>query len=89
MPYAQAYAGWQFGQFAGQLGDGRVVNLFEVLKLYQMARIATNTKSIKGAGKHLSLDLRMVRPCCGHLSENTLYQNIYMQLEYQLREPLH
>ncbi|CAK9437067.1 uncharacterized protein LODBEIA_P15120 [Lodderomyces beijingensis] len=32
MPYAQAYAGWQFGQFAGQLGDGRVVNLFEIPK---------------------------------------------------------
>ncbi|GEQ71472.1 hypothetical protein JCM33374_g5156 [Metschnikowia sp. JCM 33374] len=31
-PYAQAYAGWQFGQFAGQLGDGRVHNLFEVVK---------------------------------------------------------
>lgn len=30
--YAQAYAGWQFGQFAGQLGDGRVVNLFDVPK---------------------------------------------------------
>ncbi|KAK6463008.1 hypothetical protein DFJ63DRAFT_286107 [Scheffersomyces coipomensis] len=29
-PYSQAYAGWQFGQFAGQLGDGRVVNLFEI-----------------------------------------------------------
>lgn len=32
VPYAQAYAGWQFGQFAGQLGDGRVHNLFEVDK---------------------------------------------------------
>ncbi|KAM9899752.1 hypothetical protein OXX79_005557 [Metschnikowia pulcherrima] len=31
-PYSQAYAGWQFGQFAGQLGDGRVHNLFEVPK---------------------------------------------------------
>lgn len=31
-PYCQAYAGWQFGQFAGQLGDGRVHNLFEVEK---------------------------------------------------------
>ncbi|KAK6455600.1 uncharacterized protein RJT20DRAFT_128892 [Scheffersomyces xylosifermentans] len=31
-PYAQAYTGWQFGQFAGQLGDGRVCNLFEVPK---------------------------------------------------------
>lgn len=31
-PYSQAYAGWQFGQFAGQLGDGRVHNLFEIPK---------------------------------------------------------
>lgn len=31
-PYSQAYAGWQFGQFAGQLGDGRVHNLFELKK---------------------------------------------------------
>ncbi|EMG49690.1 FMP40 Protein adenylyltransferase SelO [Candida maltosa Xu316] len=52
MPYAQAYAGWQFGQFAGQLGDGRVVNLFEVPKpkpdgenrdVYEL--------QLKGAGK--------------------------------------
>lgn len=28
-PYAQAYAGFQFGVWAGQLGDGRVINLFE------------------------------------------------------------
>ncbi|ANB11714.1 Fmp40p [Sugiyamaella lignohabitans] len=28
-PWAQAYAGWQFGQWAGQLGDGRAVSLFE------------------------------------------------------------
>lgn len=28
-PWAQAYAGWQFGQWAGQLGDGRVISLFE------------------------------------------------------------
>lgn len=31
-PYSQAYAGWQFGQFAGQLGDGRVASLFEIPK---------------------------------------------------------
>lgn len=31
-PYSQAYAGWQFGQFAGQLGDGRVHTLFEIEK---------------------------------------------------------
>lgn len=29
-PYSMAYAGFQFGQFAGQLGDGRVVNLFDI-----------------------------------------------------------
>ncbi|KAG5360029.1 UPF0061 protein [Yarrowia sp. C11] len=28
-PYAQAYAGWQFGEWAGQLGDGRALSLFE------------------------------------------------------------
>ncbi|KAK9470128.1 uncharacterized protein V1510DRAFT_370893 [Dipodascopsis tothii] len=28
-PWAQAYGGWQFGQWAGQLGDGRVVTLFD------------------------------------------------------------
>lgn len=30
-PYAMAYAGHQFGNWAGQLGDGRAINLFEVL----------------------------------------------------------
>ncbi|GME72268.1 unnamed protein product [Ambrosiozyma monospora] len=29
-PYSTAYAGYQFGEFAGQLGDGRVVNLFDI-----------------------------------------------------------
>ena len=29
-PYSLAYAGFQFGNFAGQLGDGRVTNLFEL-----------------------------------------------------------
>lgn len=28
-PWAQAYAGYQFGQWAGQLGDGRALSLFE------------------------------------------------------------
>lgn len=28
-PWAQAYAGWQFGEWVGQLGDGRVISLFE------------------------------------------------------------
>ena len=30
-PYAQCYGGHQFGQWAGQLGDGRAINLGEVL----------------------------------------------------------
>jgi uncharacterized protein YdiU (UPF0061 family) len=30
--YAMAYAGHQFGNWAGQLGDGRAINLFEVEK---------------------------------------------------------
>lgn len=46
-PYSQAYAGYQFGQFAGQLGDGRVVNLFQIEgedgKRYEI--------QLKGSGK--------------------------------------
>lgn len=55
-PYAQAYAGWQFGQFAGQLGDGRVHNLFEVPKSSDvvLATFAKNRKKyevqLKGSG---------------------------------------
>ena len=30
-PYAMAYAGHQFGNWAGQLGDGRAINLFELV----------------------------------------------------------
>ncbi len=30
-PYAQCYAGHQFGNWAGQLGDGRAINLGEVI----------------------------------------------------------
>ncbi|WP_282041436.1 protein adenylyltransferase SelO [Winogradskyella flava] len=45
-PYAMAYAGHQFGNWAGQLGDGRAINLFEV---------EHNTKrwalQLKGAGE--------------------------------------
>ena len=29
-PFAMDYAGHQFGNWAGQLGDGRAINLFEV-----------------------------------------------------------
>lgn len=38
-----AYAGFQFGNFAGQLGDGRVINLFKADGKYEL--------QLKGAGK--------------------------------------
>jgi protein adenylyltransferase len=45
-PFAMAYSGHQFGNWAGQLGDGRAIALFEVMH---------NSKSwmlqLKGAGK--------------------------------------
>lgn len=60
MPYAQTYAGWQFGQFAGQLGDGRVTNLFELEKFDGMDTSKANQLlpqrakyevQLKGSGK--------------------------------------
>ncbi len=45
-PYAMCYAGHQFGNWAGQLGDGRAINLFEV------AQNKKNWKlQLKGAGE--------------------------------------
>jgi uncharacterized protein YdiU (UPF0061 family) len=45
-PYAMAYAGHQFGNWAGQLGDGRAINLFEILNNNQRW-----TLQLKGAGE--------------------------------------
>jgi uncharacterized protein YdiU (UPF0061 family) len=45
-PYAMAYAGHQFGNWAGQLGDGRAINLFEVLHNNQHWAL-----QLKGAGE--------------------------------------
>lgn len=45
-PYAMAYAGHQFGQWAGQLGDGRAINLVEVV--YKGKHWALQ---LKGAGE--------------------------------------
>ncbi len=45
-PYAMAYAGHQFGNWAGQLGDGRAINLFEVVNNNKRWAI-----QLKGAGK--------------------------------------
>ncbi|WP_426431482.1 protein adenylyltransferase SelO [Winogradskyella sp. HB-48] len=44
--YAMAYAGHQFGNWAGQLGDGRAINLFEVV--HDKKRWALQ---LKGAGE--------------------------------------
>ena len=45
-PFAMAYAGHQFGNWAGQLGDGRAINLFEILHNNQRW-----TLQLKGAGE--------------------------------------
>ncbi len=46
-PYAMCYGGHQFGQWGGQLGDGRAINLGEVVNAQQ----AHWTLQLKGAGK--------------------------------------
>tara|TARA_R100000306_G_scaffold60810_2_gene61813 strand:+ start:65549 stop:67138 length:1590 start_codon:yes stop_codon:yes gene_type:complete len=46
-PYAACYGGHQFGNWAGQLGDGRVINLGEILAPDQQAW----TLQLKGAGR--------------------------------------
>jgi serine/tyrosine/threonine adenylyltransferase len=45
-PFAMCYAGHQFGNWAGQLGDGRAINLFEIENNNQFFNL-----QIKGAGK--------------------------------------
>lgn len=46
-PYALCYGGHQFGQWAGQLGDGRAINLFEI----KTQQLGYQTLQLKGAGK--------------------------------------
>ncbi|MDW3218701.1 MAG: YdiU family protein [Acidimicrobiales bacterium] len=45
-PHAMAYAGHQFGNFAGQLGDGRAITLGEVVTSHH----GRQTLQLKGAG---------------------------------------
>ena len=45
-PYALSYAGHQFGNWAGQLGDGRAINLFEIINNDKRF-----TLQLKGAGE--------------------------------------
>ncbi|RKF75323.1 UPF0061 protein C20G4.05c [Golovinomyces cichoracearum] len=46
-PWAQCYGGWQFGVWAGQLGDGRVISLFEITNPNTNLRYELQ---LKGAG---------------------------------------
>ncbi|KAE8145712.1 hypothetical protein BDV25DRAFT_164037 [Aspergillus avenaceus] len=47
-PWAQCYGGWQFGSWAGQLGDGRAISLFESTNLKTNMRFELQ---LKGAGR--------------------------------------
>ncbi|KAI0998139.1 Protein adenylyltransferase [Podosphaera aphanis] len=46
-PWAQCYGGWQFGVWAGQLGDGRAISLFEITNQNTNVRYELQ---LKGAG---------------------------------------
>lgn len=46
-PWAQCYGGWQFGSWAGQLGDGRAISLFETTNPATKRRYELQ---LKGAG---------------------------------------
>ena len=46
-PWAQCYGGWQFGSWAGQLGDGRAISLFETTNPTTKRRYELQ---LKGAG---------------------------------------
>ena len=47
-PWAQCYGGWQFGSWAGQLGDGRAISLFESTNPETKRRYEVQ---LKGAGR--------------------------------------
>jgi serine/tyrosine/threonine adenylyltransferase len=47
-PWAQCYGGWQFGSWAGQLGDGRAISLFESTNPETKKRCEIQ---LKGAGR--------------------------------------
>ena len=47
-PWAQCYGGWQFGSWAGQLGDGRAISLFETTNPETKVRYELQ---LKGAGR--------------------------------------
>jgi uncharacterized protein YdiU (UPF0061 family) len=50
-PYAMNYGGHQFGQWAGQLGDGRAINLGQYLVIDGSTKSQFVTLQLKGAGQ--------------------------------------
>lgn len=51
-PWAQCYGGYQFGQWAGQLGDGRAISLFETEKKIKKEPWPERYElQLKGAGR--------------------------------------
>ncbi|TGZ82934.1 UPF0061-domain-containing protein [Ascodesmis nigricans] len=49
-PWAQCYGGWQFGQWAGQLGDGRAISLFEAIPRQEERPEERYEIQLKGSG---------------------------------------
>jgi len=49
-PYAANYCGYQFGTFAGQLGDGAAISLGEVIATERVQGTNSNTNSNSNAG---------------------------------------
>lgn len=49
-PYAMCYGGHQFGNWAGQLGDGRAINLGEIVRRDGVQRDERWVLQLKGAG---------------------------------------
>ena len=65
-PHATCYGGHQFGNWAGQLGDGRAINLGEV-----KTESGHLMLQLKGAGKPLSLAPPTAWPYCARPCANT------------------
>ena len=65
--FSTAYAGHQFGQWAGQLGDGRAIYAGEI----QNSEGKSTEIQWKGAAEQLPiLVMQMEELFCVHLSEN-------------------
>ena len=66
-PYAMTYGGHQSGTWAGQLGDGRAINLGDLIDQAERRQCL----QLKGAGPTPYPAARTAAPCCGHPFENT------------------